>query len=109
MPDIDATLPATCQLDRKRLTSIEAKLDLTLGKLEHLGSLDGPMGRLKEEIIRNVQRIDAAHQRIDAHDNVLERIGGRQWQIVWKTAAIVSGGGGAMFLAVKVLEAFAGK
>jgi len=109
MPDVDQTLPATCQLDRKRLTSIEAKLDLTLGKLEHLGSIDGPMGRLKEEIIRNVQRIDAAHQRIDAHDCVLERIGGRQWQIVWKTAAILGGSGGAMFVAVKILEAVVAK
>ena len=109
MPDTDANLPTHCQLDRKRLTSIEAKLDLTLGKLEHLGSIDGPMGRLKEEIIRNVQRIDAAHQRIDAHDTALERIGGRQWQIGGKIAAIGGVSGGALFLIAKIIEAFTGK
>ena len=109
MPDTDASLPTHCQLDRKRLTSIEAKLDLTLNRLEHFGSIDGPIGKLQQEIIINRQVAEAAHKRIDSHDAVLERIGLRQWQIVWKTAAIVSGGGGAVFLAVKVLEAFAGR
>lgn len=106
---VDETLPATCQLDRKRLASIETKQDQTLLKLEHLVSIEGPISKVREEIIRNVQRIEAAHKRIDAHDTVLERIGGRQWQMVWKTAAVLGGSGGALFFAVKVIEAFAGK
>jgi len=108
MPD-DSTLPVTCQLDRKRLTSIEAKMDLALGRLESLVSIDGPIGKLQQEIIINRQVAEAAHKRIDAHDHVLDDIGGRQWQIVWKTAAILGSGGGVMFLAVKVLEAVAGR
>jgi len=108
MPD-DSTLPATCQLDRKRLTSIETKLDLTLSRLEHFGSIDGPIGKIQQEIVINRQMTSAAHKRIDAHDNVLERIGMRQWQIVWKTAAVVGGSGGVVFVLIKILETFAAR
>ena len=109
MPDTDPTIPVTCQLDRKRLSSIEAKLDLTLGKLERFGSIDGPIGKLQQEIILNRQMTEVAHHRIDAHDTVLDRIGTRQWQIVWKTAAIVGGSGGALFFVIKILESMAAR
>jgi hypothetical protein len=95
-------------MDRKRLTSIETKLDLTLNRLEHFGSIDGPIGKLQQEIIINRQVAEAAHKRIDGHDAVIERIGGRQWQLWGKVAAFV-GGGSAVFLAVKVVEAIIGK
>ena len=109
MPDDDRNLPTYCQLDRKRLSSIEAKLDLTLNKLEYLGSIDGPIGKLQRETILNRQMTEAAHKRIDANEHIIDRIGTRQWQIVWKTAAVVGGSGGVVFLMVKVLEAFAAR
>ena len=105
----DESLPATCQLDRKRLSSIEGKLDQTLGKLETLTSIDGPIGKVQQEIIINRQVADAAHKRIDAHDIDIGSIGKRQWELVLKTAGGVLGGGGLMFVAAKVIEAFGTK
>ena len=109
MPDSGDAQAVRCLLDRARLGSIEGKLDLTLGKLEHLGSIDGPIGKIQQEILINRQMTSAAHKRIDAHDNVLERIGMRQWQIVWKTAAVVGGSGGVVFVLIKILETFAAR
>ena len=100
-------LPATCQLDRKRLTAIEAKLDIALSKLEGLVTIDGPIGKLQKEIIINRQVTEAAHKRLDVHDMTLEELGDRQWQIVWKAIGIMSAGGGALFAAVKIVEALA--
>jgi hypothetical protein len=102
---MDEQFPVNCLLDRKRLAAIEAKLDLTLSKIEVIGSIDGPIGRLKEEIIKNAQLVESAHMRLDGHDEVIKSLANRQWDIVWKAVAVIASGGGVLFALTKVLEA----
>jgi hypothetical protein len=104
---INDELPLTCQLDRKRLASIDAKLDLALNKIELFGSLDGPVGKLKEEIIKNAQLVESAHMRLNGHDEILKSLSNRQWDIVWKAVAVIASGGGILFALTKVLESVA--
>ena len=109
MPDTDPTLPLTCQLDRKRLGTIEAKLDLTLSELKTLVSIDGPIGKLQQELILNRQMTEAAHKRLDDHGITLEKLGGRQWDLVVKVAGAVLGGGGLLMIVVRFVEGFAAR
>ena len=97
----------TCQLDRRRLGTIEAKLDLTLKELKGLVSIDGPIGKLQQEIILNRQMTEAAHKRLDDQGMALDKLSGRQWEMVLKVAGGVLGGGGVLMLAVKFIEEFA--
>ena len=101
---MDEQFPITCQLDRKRLSVIESKQDQILDKLEKFFSVDGPIGRLKEEMIVTRKMAEAAHSRIDGHDKTLDRIGGRQWEIILKSAGLVGGGGVVGFLIIQILE-----
>lgn len=102
---MEISTPLECQLDRKRLGTIEAKLDLTLGELKNLVSIDGPIGKLQKEIILNRQLTEEAHKRITVHDHEMESLSNRQWGLVIKAVGAVLGGGGLMVLAVKLLEA----
>ena len=103
----DEELPITCQLDRRRLGTIEAKLDLTLKELKGLVSIDGPIGKLQQEIILNRQMTEAAHKRLDDQGIALDKLNGRQWEMVLKVAGGVLGGGGVLMLAVKFIEGIA--
>jgi hypothetical protein len=103
---MDEQLPITCQMDRKRLNAVEAKLDLILDNQQKLISIDGPIGRVRDEVHQVASVAKAAHERLDSHEQIIKDIGGRQWQIVWKVAGGVMGGGGILVLLVKMVESF---
>jgi hypothetical protein len=102
----DGRLPIECQIDKKRLTSLEAKIDLVLDNQQKLISIDGPIGRVRDEVHEVASVAKAAHERLDSHEQIIKDIGGRQWQIVWKVAGGVMGGGGILVLLVKMVESF---
>ena len=99
----EARFPITCQLDRAKLNSIETKLDKVLEKQEYFISVDGPLGRVKEDISVISSSVKAAHVRIDDHDDDINRLGERQWTM-WAKPALVGGGGAGMIWGV--IEAF---
>lgn len=104
----ESKLPVQCHLDRKKLATIEAKLDLIIGNQADFVSIDGPLGKVRDEVKAVGSKVAAAHRRLDGHDNVLHDLSDRQWQIVWKVGGGVAGGGGVLYMLTKIVERFGG-
>ena len=97
-------LPAECRLDRAKLVSIEQKLDQVLEKQEYFISIDGPLGRIKDDIAVISASAAAAHRRIDDHDTHLDKLSERQW-VMWAKSAVVGGSGaGILFALVELFK-----
>lgn len=101
----DEKIPRECQIDRKRLTTLEAKIDLILDNQQKLISIDGPISRVRDEVHEVAAVARSAHERLDSHEQIIKDIGGRQWQIIWKVAGGVMGGGGVLIMLTKIVEA----
>jgi hypothetical protein len=97
-------LPAECRLDRAKLISIEQKLDQVLEKQEYFISIDGPLGKIKDEIAVISASASAAHKRIDDHDVHINKLSERQW-VLWAKSAVVGGSGaGVLYLIIELAK-----
>jgi hypothetical protein len=103
---MEEKLPASCQLDRNRLTVMETKIDQILDNQTSFISIDGPLGKVRDEVKKVGSLANAAHKRLDEHEHDIASIANRQWQIVVKVAGGVLGGGGVLVIIMKAVEGF---
>jgi len=98
----DPDLPVHCQLDRKRLASMETKIDLVLKNQADIVAIDGPLSRVRDEVKDVGSLAKAAHRRLDRHDADIQSLTEKQWAIVWK---VVGGIGAAGAVATVIARA----
>jgi len=91
-------------LFRDRLIAIETKVDRILEKQENMISVDGPIGRMRADMAIIAQKTDAAHIRLDDHDNHLSKLSERQWKLWAQAAGVGAGGAGVLWVVFEVVK-----